>query len=50
LTRIGLPTPPAGRAGYSRISSNGVAWPAIPDSIDAGSPAFEQAAAAACNF
>ena len=39
-------SPPSSRAGYSRISSNGVAWLAIPDSIDVRSPAFEQAAAA----
>ena len=41
-------SPPSGRAGYSQISSNGVAWLAIPNSIDVQSPAFEQAAAA-CN-
>jgi hypothetical protein len=42
-------SPPSSRAGYSAIRSNGVAWLAIPDSIDVRSPAFEQAAAA-CNF
>ena len=46
----GFPDPtlsaPASRAGYSQISSNGVAWLAIPDSIDVRSPAFEQAAVA----
>ncbi len=42
-------SPPSSRAGYSQISSNGVAWLAIPDSIDVRSPAFEQAAAA-CNL
>jgi hypothetical protein len=41
--------PPSSRAGYSAIRSNGVAWLAIPDSIDVRSPAFEQAAAV-CNF
>ncbi len=39
-------SPPSNRAGYSQISSNGVAWLAIPDSIDVQSPAFEQAAGA----
>ena len=39
-------SPPAGRAGYSRIVSNGVAWLAVPDSIDVRSPAFARAAAA----
>jgi hypothetical protein len=46
----GFPDPtlsaPASRAGYSRISSNGVAWLAIPDSIDVRSPAFDRAAVA----
>jgi hypothetical protein len=42
-------SPPADRAGHSAIMSNGVAWLAIPDSIDVRSPAFEQAAAA-CNL
>jgi hypothetical protein len=42
-------SPPAQRGGYSRISSNGVAWLAVPSSIDVGSPAFERAAAA-CGF
>ena len=41
--------PPASRADYSQISSNGIAWLAIPDSIDVRSPAYEEAAAA-CNF
>lgn len=41
--------PPSSRAGYSAIRSNGVAWLAIPESIDVRSPAFEQAAAA-CGF
>ena len=39
-------SPPSSRAGYSEVSSNGVAWLAIPDSIDVRSPAFERAAAA----
>lgn len=39
-------SPPSDRAGYSIITSNGVAWLAIPKSIDVGSPAFKQAAAA----
>ena len=38
--------PPSNRAGYSAIRSNGVAWLAVPDSIDVRSPAFKQAAAA----
>jgi hypothetical protein len=38
--------PPSSRAGYSAIRSNGVAWLAIPESIDVRSPAFKQAAAA----
>ena len=42
-------SPPSSRAGYSAIRSNGVAWLAIPDSIDVRSPAFKQAAAA-CGF
>lgn len=42
-------SPPSNRAGYSEIRSNGVAWLAIPDSIDVRSPAFKQAAAA-CNL
>jgi hypothetical protein len=42
-------SPPSSRAGYSQVSSNGVAWLAVPDSIDVRSPAFEQAAAA-CNL
>jgi hypothetical protein len=41
--------PPSSRAGYSAIRSNGVAWLAIPDSIDVRSPAFAQAAAV-CQF
>jgi hypothetical protein len=41
--------PPADRAGYSDITSNGVAWLAISDSIDVRSPTFRQAAAA-CNL
>jgi hypothetical protein len=49
----GFPDPalsaPAGRAGYSVVMSNGVAWLAVPDSIDVHSPAFERAAAA-CNL
>jgi hypothetical protein len=39
-------SPPSNRAGYGQITSNGVAWLAIPDSIDVRSPAFERAAAA----
>jgi hypothetical protein len=39
-------SPPSKRAGYSEIRSNGVAWLAIPESIDVRSPAFKQAAAA----
>lgn len=42
-------SPPSSRAGYSTIMSNGAAWLAIPDSINARSPAFEQAAVA-CNL
>ena len=46
----GFPDPtlasPPSRAAYSAVMSNGVAWLAIPDSIDVRSPAFEQAAAA----
>lgn len=42
-------SPPSNRAGYSDIMSNGVAWLAIPGSIDVRSPAFEHAAAA-CNL
>jgi hypothetical protein len=42
-------TPPSDRAGHSAIMSNGVAWLAIPDSIDVQSPAFKRAAAA-CNL
>ncbi|MDP9258501.1 MAG: hypothetical protein M3Q31_18410 [Actinomycetota bacterium] len=38
--------PPSNRAGYSEITSNGVAWLAVPDSIDVRSPAFKLAAAA----
>ena len=38
--------PPADRAGYSEIMSNGVAWLAIPGSIDPRSPVFRHAAAA----
>jgi hypothetical protein len=41
--------PPANRAAASAIMSNGVAWLAIPNSIDVRSPAFERAAAA-CNL
>lgn len=39
-------SPPSSRAGYSEVRSNGVAWLAIPDSIDVRSPAFKRAAAA----
>jgi hypothetical protein len=39
-------SPPADRSGYSDIMSNGVAWLAIPDSIDVHSPAVLHAAAA----
>jgi hypothetical protein len=39
-------SPPSNRAGYGQIRSNGVAWLAIPDSIDARSPLFKLAAAA----
>ena len=42
-------SPPPSRAGHSAIMSNGVAWLAIPDSIDVRSPAFERAAAT-CNL
>jgi hypothetical protein len=42
-------SPPPNRAGYSAIMSNGVAWLAIPGSIDVRSPAFKQAAAS-CNL
>jgi hypothetical protein len=42
-------SPPSSRAGFSQVSSNGVAWLAIPNSIDVRAPAFKQAAAA-CNF
>ena len=42
-------SPPSSRAGYSRISSNGVAWLAIPDSIDVRASVFEHAAHA-CDF
>jgi hypothetical protein len=51
ISRFPDPTlsPPSSRAGYSAIRSNGVAWLAIPDSIDVRSPAFEQAATA-CRF
>jgi hypothetical protein len=42
-------SPPSSRAGYRAIRSNGVAWLAIPDSIDVRPPAFEQAATA-CGF
>ena len=49
----GFPDPtlstPSDRAGHSAIMSNGIAWLAIPDSIDVRSPAFERAAAA-CNL
>ena len=38
-------SPPSDRAGYSDIMSNGVAWLAIPGSIDVQSPAFRRAAA-----
>jgi hypothetical protein len=38
-------TPPSDRAGYSDLMSNGVAWLAIPGSIDLRSPLFQQAAA-----
>jgi hypothetical protein len=51
ISRFPDPTlsPPSSRAGYSRISSNGVAWLAIPDTIDVRSSMFEQAAHA-CDF
>ena len=39
-------SPPASRAGYSAITSNGGAWLAIPGSIDVTSPAFHRAASA----
>jgi hypothetical protein len=42
-------SPPSNRAGYSDIMSNGVAWLAIPASIDVRSPSFERAATA-CNL
>jgi hypothetical protein len=46
----GFPDPtlsaPRDRSGYAATVSNGVAWLAIPDSVDLRSPAFEQAAAA----
>jgi hypothetical protein len=38
------PSPPAGRAGYSVVVSNGYAWLAIPGSVDVRSEAFERAA------
>ena len=44
-----LSAPADDRAAYSDIMSNGVAWLAIPNSIDVRSPAFERAAAA-CNL
>jgi hypothetical protein len=39
-------SPPSSRAGYADVMSNGVAWLAIPDSIDVRSPAFDRAAGA----
>ena len=39
-------SPPLNRGGYSVITSNGVAWLAIPELIDVQSPAFKHAAAA----
>jgi hypothetical protein len=39
-------SPPSDRAGYSEIISNGVAWLAIPNSIDLRSPAAARAAGA----
>lgn len=42
-------SPPANRAGHSAIMSNGVAWLAVPSSIDVRSPAVKRAAAA-CNL
>jgi hypothetical protein len=42
-------SPPSDRSGYSSVTSNGIAWLAIPSSIDVRSPEFEQAAAA-CNL
>jgi hypothetical protein len=41
--------PPSNRADYSAITSNGVAWLAIPNSINVRSPVFKQAAGA-CNL
>ena len=38
-------SPPSTRAGHSLIMSNGVAWLAVPDSIDVRAPAFDLAAA-----
>jgi len=38
-------SPPANRAAYSAMMSNGVAWLAIPDSIDLRSPTFTRSAA-----
>jgi hypothetical protein len=51
ISRFPDPTlsPPSSRGGYSEVRGNGVAWLAIPDSIDVRSPAFKQAAAA-CKF
>lgn len=42
-------SPPSSRSGYSQVRSNGVAWLAVPGSIDVGAPAFRRAAAA-CGF
>jgi hypothetical protein len=38
------PSPPASRAGYGVVRSDGYAWLAIPGSIDVRSAAFERAA------
>ena len=42
-------SPPGDRAGHSAIMSNGIAWLAIPGSIDVRAPAFRRAAAV-CNL
>jgi hypothetical protein len=42
-------TPPSGPAGYSAVMGRDGVFLAIPNSIDAQSPGFKQAAAA-CNF
>lgn len=46
ISRFPDPTlsPPSNRADYSDITSNGVAWLAIPESIDVRTPAFKHAA------